>query len=198
MAHLYTQENPKVSVAGDNDAPTTIPTPDQLGSLLITYGATGPTGSALAYAALEMGGTAQWVPIAGTTGATGATGPTGPSDGPTGPTGATGAAGPTGATGATGTTVAPGNTNGYLFNGIGNNFTNGLAVIAPGAFTLTANSVIQITRHSNDASAIGIPSVVASTFGGPGMATFTVRAEDPASGAAVLADQGFFDFTIIG
>lgn len=97
-----------------------------------------------------------------------------------------------------GTTGGTGNTNGYIFNGKLNQFNNGLVVIAPGAYTLTADSVIQITRHSNDGTAIGIPSVVASTVGGPGTATFTVRAEDPATGAAVAADDGFFDFTIIG
>lgn len=75
MAHLYLQEDPKTSVAGSNDAPATIPTPEQLGSLLITYGATGSTGqTAAAYAALEVGGTPQWVPIAGAGGIVGPTG----------------------------------------------------------------------------------------------------------------------------
>ncbi len=77
MAHIFLQDDPKVSVAGANDDPATIPTPEQLGSLLITYAATGTTGqTATAYAALEVGATAQWVPISGI-GATGATGPTG-------------------------------------------------------------------------------------------------------------------------
>lgn len=80
MAHIFIQDDPKVSVGNANDDPATIPTPQQLGSLLVTYAATGPTGQfAAAYAALAIGGTAQWVPIA----ATGATGPAGP----TGPTG---------------------------------------------------------------------------------------------------------------
>lgn len=67
MAHLYLQEDPKVSVGGANDDPATIATPEQLGSFLLTYAAAGPTGQvAAAYAALAVGGTSQWVPIAGT------------------------------------------------------------------------------------------------------------------------------------
>ncbi len=80
MAHIFLQDDPKISVGDANDAPATIPTPEQLGSLLITYSATGATDQfAAAYAALEVGATAQWVPIAatGATGATGAIGPTG-------------------------------------------------------------------------------------------------------------------------
>ncbi len=72
MAHLYLQEDPKVSVAGSNDAASSVPTPEQLGSLLVTYSATGATSqSAAAYAALEVGGTAQWVPLTGGAGGSG-------------------------------------------------------------------------------------------------------------------------------
>lgn len=65
MSHLYLQEDPKVSVGGANDVASTIPTPEQLGSLLLTYAATGSTGqTAAAYGALEVNGAPQWVPIA--------------------------------------------------------------------------------------------------------------------------------------
>ena len=86
MAHLYIQDDTKVSVGGSNDNPATIPTPIQLGSLLVTYAATGPTGqTAAGYAALAVSGTPQWVPF-GAPGPAGATGPSG-SAGATGPTG---------------------------------------------------------------------------------------------------------------
>ncbi len=69
MAHIYLQEDPKVSVADANDAASSIPTPEQLGSLLLTYAATGSTGQTAAmYAALAIGGTAQWVPVGATGG----------------------------------------------------------------------------------------------------------------------------------
>ncbi len=65
MAHVFLQEDPKVSVGDANDVASTIPTPEQLGSLLLTYAATGAADQvAVAYAALAVGGTAQWVPIA--------------------------------------------------------------------------------------------------------------------------------------
>ncbi len=160
MAHLFLQEDPKVSVGDANDVASTIPTPEQLGSLLLTYDATGATGQTAAmYAALAIGGTAQWVPIAGA--------------------------------------APPGNTNGYLYNG-GAQFNSGLAVVAAADFTIGGGSSIHITRRSDDASAVGIPSIVSVVLGGPGVATFTVRAEDPATGAAVAADGGFFNYTIIG
>ncbi len=76
MAHIFLQEDPKVSVADANDVASTIPTPEQLGSLLLTYAATGSTGQAAdIYAALAIGGTAQWVPVGA--GSSNAAGPSG-------------------------------------------------------------------------------------------------------------------------
>lgn len=97
----------------------------------------------------------------------------------------------------TGGRGASGNTSNYLFNGTAN-FINGVVVVPAGLFALTANSVIQITRSGLQATAIGVPEIVARTNGAAGVATFTIRAANPADGTATAADQGQVGFTIIG
>jgi hypothetical protein len=75
--------------------------------------------------------------------------------------------------------------------------TNGSGVIAPGAFAITATSVIHATRTGNPATALGDLTVTAQTPGAPGAATFTVEARGAAAGVIVAADQSTFGWTII-
>ncbi len=59
MAHLFLQQDPKVSVANAEENPTTIPTPEQLGSFLVTTDASGNNGKL--YTAVEILGVPTWV-----------------------------------------------------------------------------------------------------------------------------------------
>lgn len=62
MSHIFTQQGPRVSVGDSDDPPLSIPTPDQLGSILFTHklGALGK-----AYCAVMVGATPTWVPLNG-------------------------------------------------------------------------------------------------------------------------------------
>ncbi len=65
MAHLFLQQDPKVSVGDASDVSTSIPTPEQLGSFLFTHLNGGSSGKI--YCAVLVAGVPTWVPIGGAT-----------------------------------------------------------------------------------------------------------------------------------
>jgi len=95
------------------------------------------------------------------------------------------------------TTTLGGGSVGAIYAGTGA-LTNGSGVIAPGAYAITATSVIHATRTGNPATALGDLTIVSQTTGAPGVATFTVEARGAAAGVIVAADQSTFGWTIIG
>ncbi len=61
MAHLFLQQDPKVSAGNADDVPATIPTPEELGSFLVTHDGAGNLGKI--YSALLVAGVPTWVLI---------------------------------------------------------------------------------------------------------------------------------------
>lgn len=61
MAHIFLQEDPKVSAGNADDNPTTIPIPEQLGSLLVTSNGDGTNGKIYAALPSSIAPNPQWV-----------------------------------------------------------------------------------------------------------------------------------------
>jgi len=84
-----------------------------------------------------------------------------------------------------------------VFAGFDGPLVGGTVTVVPGAFALTAGSAIMVTRRGVPTAPVGFLSVASRILGIPGVAQFTVKSYD-AAGVILGADNGSFDYTIVG